>query len=93
MTRDSLIIFMKRILECGSAAKSNASLNQLKEILEMQNADNAMVDLVKQTLVSLPEAKSAAKEPTFTEESLRIAIRRAEDRKRREAEMASRGRC
>ena len=93
MTRESLILFMKRILECGSTAKSTASLNQLKEILEMQNADPEMIDLINQTLGGLPEAKSAAKAPAFTEESLRIAIKRAEDRKRREAEMASRGRC
>ena len=93
MTRESLILFVKRILECGSTAKSTASLNQLKEILEMQNANSEMISLLNQTIISLPEAKTAAKEPTFTEESLRIAIRRAEDRKRREAEMASRGRC
>ena len=93
MTGDSLMIFMKRILECGSVAKSTASLNQLKEILEMQNADAAMIDLVEQTLVSIPEAKEAAKEKTLTEESLRIAIRRAWDRKCREEEMAHRGRC
>ena len=89
MTRETLILFMKRILECGSAAKSYASLNQLKEILEMQNADPEMISLVDQTIVSLPEAKSAAAEPKFTEESLRIAIRRAEVRKQRE----SMGRC
>ena len=93
MTRESLLLFMKRILECGSTEKSTASLNQLKKILEMQNADSEMINLVNKTLVSLPEAKSVAKEPTFNEESLRIAIKRAEDRKRREAEMASRGRC
>ena len=84
---------MKRILECGSSVKSAASLNQLKEILETQNADAGMISLVNQTLESLPEAKAAASEPAFTEESLRTAIRRAEDRKRREAEMANRGRC
>ena len=93
MTRDSLIKFIKRILENGSESKSSASLNQLKEILEAQNADKAMVALVQRTLLSLPEAKADAKKSTFTEESLRIAIMRAEDRKRREAEMASRGRC
>ena len=93
MTRDSLIIFLKRILEYGSTAKSSASLNQLREILEIQNADVEMINLVHQTLDSLPEAKEAARESAFTEENLRIAIRRAEERKRREAEMADRGRC
>ena len=93
MTRDSLILFMKRILECGSSAKSIASLTQLKNILEIQGADGEMTELVKETLNSIPEAKEVAKDPSFTEESLRIAFRRAEDRKRREEEMASRGRC
>ncbi len=93
MTKDSLILFMKRILENGSESKSCISLNQLKEILETQNADKALVDLVRQTLLSLPEAKAAAKESTFSEESLQIAIRRTKERKRREAEMANRGRC
>ena len=93
MTRESLITFIKRILECGSVVRSSASLNQLKDILEAQNADAEMINLIKQTLNSLPEAKEAAADPKFTEESLRTAIRRAEDRKRREAEMASRGRC
>ena len=93
MARDSLIMFIKRILEYGSAEKSKASLNQLKEILEAQDADAAMVDLVQQTLESLPEAKAVAKEASFSEENLRIAIRRAADRKRREEEMAYRGRC
>ena len=93
MTRESLILFMKRILECGSAAKSAASLKQLKDILEMQNADPDMVKLVEQTIVSLPEAKAAAKETAFTEDRLKTAIRRAQDRKRREAELADRGRC
>ena len=93
MTRDSLIMFMKRILERGSSLKSAASLNQLKEILKEQNADAEMLELVQQAIINLPEAKSAAKEPSFTEESLRIAIKRAEERRRREAEMENGGRC
>ena len=93
MTGESLILFMKRILECGSDTKSEVSLNQLKKILEVQNADSELISLVTKTIDGLPEAKKAAKEVVFTEESLKIALRRAEDRKRREAEMASRGRC
>ncbi len=81
------------ILECGSEEKSWASLNQLREILETQKADVEMIDLVKKTLLNLPGAKTAAKEDPFTEEKLRIAILRSEERKRREAEMDQRGRC
>ena len=93
MTRASLLVFMKRILECGSEEKSRASLNQLREILETQKADAEMIDLVKKTLLNLPGVKTAAKEDPFTEENLRIAILRSEERQRREAEMDQRGRC
>ena len=93
MTEESLLQFMKRILECGSVLKSRASLNQLKEILEAQNADPEMVRLVTRTLTSLPEAKAAAKEPELTEENLRTAIQRGEARIRRAEGAAVRGRC
>ena len=93
MTEESLVLFMKRLLEYGSVTKTVTSLIQLKQILEMQNARQELVDLVQKTIVSLPEAKKAAMEDSFSEESLRIAIRRAEERKIREAEIASRGRC
>ena len=93
MTEESLVLFMKRLLEYGSVPKTVTSLIQLKQILEMQNARQELVDLVQKTIVSLPEAKKAAMEDSFSEESLKIAIRRAEERKIREAEIASRGRC
>ena len=93
MTTQSLMLFMKRILESSSAEKAAASLHQLREILETQNADPEMVKLVTATIISFPEAKEAAKEPHFSEEELKIAIDRAEKRRLREAEMANRGRC
>ena len=94
MNKESLLLFMKRILECGSESRSKASLVQLKEILEMQNADAEMIALVDQTLDCVSDAKDAAKrEPELTEESLHTAYRRAEERRRREEEMMYRGRC
>ena len=93
MTKNSLILFMQRILEFGSEEKSKVSLKQLKEILIMQNADAALVDLVAQALSSFPEVKEAARDPAFTEESLQIGIRRATFRKFRVTEMVYRGRC
>ncbi len=93
MTREALLLFMKRILERGSEQKSSASLRQLKEILMLQNADPSMVELVEKTLASLPEAKAEAAGPALTEEDLRVAIRRAEERRQRELAMADRGSC
>lgn len=93
MTRDSLLHFMKRILEKGSPEKSKESLQQLKEILEMQNAEMELIGLVESTLVSIPEAKELAKKDNLSEANLAIAFRRAAERRRREEELANRGRC
>ena len=93
MTKDSLLLFMKRILANGTEEKSNMVLNQLKEILSEQKADYAMIALINKTLESLPEAKTASRADSFSEEDLQIAFRRAADRKRREMEAAYYGRC
>ena len=93
MTRDSLLHFMKRILEKGSPEKSEESLRQLKKILEDQKASKEMISLVNSTLISIPEAKEAARKDSFSEEELRIAFKRASDRRRREEELARQGRC
>ncbi len=93
MNRESLILFIKRILEYGSGERSAVSLKQLQTILETQGADPEMVRLVKDTLQSIPEAKKAAKAEPLTEESLRTAIRRAEERRAWEQARAERGRC
>ena len=93
MTKFSLLRFMKRILEKGSPQKSEESLRQLRKILLDQNAAKEMISLVDSTLVSIPEAKEAAKKDLFSEEELVIAFRRAADRRRREEELARQGRC
>lgn len=93
MNRKTLLAFMQRILENGSAQKSRAALNQLVAILAEQSADPEMVRLVHKTIEGLPEAKEAAKNQILTEETLQIALRRAEDRRRREEAAARQGRC
>ena len=93
MTESSLLHFIKRILEKGSPEKSEESLRQLRKILEDQKAAKELISLVDSTLVSIPEAKEAAIKDRFSEEELRIAFQRAADRRRREEEMARRGRC
>ena len=93
MNKDTLLAFMQRILEDGSNLKSSIALKQLSAILESQNADPSMINLVQQTLEAIPEAKKAAQNPVFTEEKLQTALRRAEDRRRREAAAIRQGRC
>lgn len=91
MTKDSLMLFLKRILESGSPAKSVAALYQLREILELQNADPEFINLVRTAIDSIPEAKQAAMKVSFSEEDLKAAARRANERKNRE--MHDRSRC
>lgn len=93
MTQEALLKFMKRILEKGSVEKSLESLRQLRKILEEQNAGIEVLKLVDSTIESVPEAKEEAVKDSFSKESLIIAFRRAADRRRREEEMAARGRC
>lgn len=93
MTQEDLFKFMKRILEKGSVEKSLESLRQLRKILEEQNAGIEVLKLVDSTIESVPEAKEEAVKDSFSKESLIIAFRRAADRRRREEEMAARGRC
>ena len=93
MNRETLLAFMQRILENGSGQKTILSLGQLRDILQTQNADREMIRLVEETLRSVPEAREAVREKTLTEEALQIAFRRADDRRRREAEAERQGRC
>ena len=93
MTQEDFFKFMKRILEKGSVEKSLESLRQLRKILEEQNAGIEVLKLVDSTIESVPEAKEEAVKDSFSKESLIIAFRRAADRRRREEEMAARGRC
>ena len=93
MNKEALLVFMQRILENGSNEKSILALQQLRAILQAQNTDPSLIALVNSTLLGIPEAKEAAKEPLLTEMSLRIALKRAEDRRRREEAAARQGRC
>ena len=67
------------------------------ENIERQYADE-LVTLIKDIIENTAEFQDVAKESKdnempLTKEDIAIALRRAEDRKRREAEMAARGRC
>ena len=104
--KHELEIFIKRILTNGTSEKAKYSLEQLKSIIIMQalsvkednNAETGeMVELLRAVIENTAEFQDVAKESKdnempFTKEDIRIAMRRVEDRKRNEAEMATRGR-
>ena len=46
MTRESLILFIERILQSGSEQKAFGALHELHEILTRQNADNGLISPV-----------------------------------------------
>ena len=92
MTRESLILFIERILQSGSEQKAFGALHELHEILTRQNADNGLISLVKQTMDNVSDAREAAK-TELTETALRDAISRGEARRLYESMMQHQGRC
>ena len=104
--KHELEIFIKRILTNGTTEKAKYSLEQLKSIIIMQafsvkednNAETGeLVELLRAVIENTAEFQDVAKESKdnempLTKEDIRIAMRRVEDRKRNEAEMATRGR-
>ncbi len=96
MTDQELLAFMHRILRVSSVVKARLTLSQLREILAGQSCPQRQLRLLDQALRDLPESISVAKEngkTQLTERDLDIASRRAADRRAREEEMASQGRC
>lgn len=95
--------FIKVILSRDSSEKAKLSLNQLKNILETNNLSKQdkeserIIRIIDLALDNLQDFMSVASENTtsdpFSDEQMKIALRRAEERKRREAEMARWGRC
>ena len=92
MDERSLMTFIKKILQNGSPEKAKISLYQLADILSLQKAYPEQIRLVKDTAESIPEAREAAAMPVFLKPDLVLAIR-ASEKRRREEEMNSRGRC
>ena len=89
MDEKKLMIFLQKILENGSEAKSTRSLQQLKEILEEQKVPAQLIALVDTAISSLPEAKEMAQTQMISKKNIEIAKQRADARKIREAQMNS----
>ncbi len=93
MNRKTLLIFAKRIFSSSSQEKAINNLLQLQSILAEQGASEDDIQLVKTMIMSAPELKELAAKPDFTEEDIRIAERRAKERKAREEAAARYSRC
>ena len=96
MTDVELLEYIRRIVRDGPERKVRHVLTELREILERMSTPKEQIDLVNMTILSLPEAMHEARKAEgkpLTERDLRIAARRAEERRRREAEMYDFGRC
>ena len=93
MNKKILLIFVKRILNSGSEEKASISLRQLKTLLEEQDAPKDTIDLLEQIIQSVPEMKEAARNAVLTEEDIKIAERRARERKARWIAARPYGRC
>ena len=96
MSDRELLDFIQRILNTCSEQKAFMTLTQLKEILLQQNTPPYQIKLLENTMRDLPEAGQISRtlhDRPLTEEDLKTAARRAEERRQRVRELASRGRC
>ena len=93
MDKETLFKFAKRIFNSSSDFKARVSLCQLKTLLEEQGACKQDIVLLEAMIESIPEMKDIAKKPALTEEDVRVAHRRALERKAREEAARYRGRC
>ena len=96
MTDVELLEYIRRIVRDGPERKARHILTELREILERMSTPKEQIDLVNMTILSLPEAMQEARKADgrpLTERDLQIAARRAEERRRREAELHDYGRC
>lgn len=93
LNKEGLLIFIQQIIQNCSDNKAKYALEQFKEILESQGAPNDMIEIVDNAICSVPEVKKIAENKKLSQKDIEIAKERAEERKRREAEIAARGRC
>lgn len=89
MDEKNFMIFLQRILEYEDTFGTHLQLEQLKAILLEQNANSHLIELLDETIESIPEAHEIAREKMLDENDINIAKMRADARRKREAEMAS----
>ena len=92
MTQNELLVFIQRIVESSSQTKSTYALKQLEEILRNQGADREMITIITNAQKGLPEVQQMAKVGELSKADIETAVRRAEERRRREEAMRHQGR-
>ena len=91
MDRERLMEFIRLIVGSGQTpGAAMFQLNQLAEILDRQEDTRHLAGTVRTASQDYPEVAAAAKSAPLNAEALQIAHRRAEERRKREAEMADR---
>lgn len=91
MDRERLLEFIRLIVGSGqSAAAVVYQLRQLAEILDRQEETRDLAETVKAAADDHPEIREILQSSPMSEEALQTAHRRAEERRRRLAEMADR---
>lgn len=94
MNKNTLLLFIDRIISNGSQEKALCSLKELQKIINQQKPSSSdIAELINKAVKSLPEIKSETYTHTMTEEDIEIAYRRALVRIQREEAAQYRGRC
>lgn len=100
MNEKTLMDFITKIIANtkGNDEKTKNVLGELKKILESQNAEARFVSIVQKTIDSIPEIYDwASNDQIYSSQIdrayMRAEGRREEERRRREAELRSQGRC
>ena len=91
MDKERLMQFLSRILSANHY-QTDTILKQFIEILENDKVDEDLINIVRNCIKSLPEATEIAKKQILSEHDVEIAVRKAEERIRKEEE-ERRGRC
>ena len=93
MNREVLLDIAKKIMDRGSAQKSELSLRELRRILLEQHAPAKDIELIDSMIRYIPEVKEQAETGRFDEYTVSLAVRRGEARRKREMEAMQYGRC
>ena len=93
MDTNTLLVFAKRIFGSCPPTKAEASIRQLKSLLDQQSISKETLELLDMMIESVPEMRETACRGELTRESVMIAARRAKERKNREQAARAYGRC
>ena len=93
MNKTQLMKFIQQIMEMGSSAKAQSSLNELKRILTQQLASEEVLHIIQIAVDCVPELKEESEKGYLTDQDLEHAQVRAKARREREEAARAYGRC